>query len=60
MKGYRTIGFNILMAVIPVLELYKEDLGLTPKQHAFVVLFLIIGNIILRFKTDTRVFHRRR
>ena len=58
MKGYKTIIFNALATILPVLETagisnFIETYGTT--AVAGYVLVLTIGNAILRFFTDTKV-----
>ncbi len=55
MKGYKTVLFNILAAIMPVLEASGQDLGLEGDKLAYYALGVTIGNIILRFFTDTKI-----
>ncbi|MCI5049523.1 MAG: hypothetical protein MRY32_04245 [Rickettsiales bacterium] len=55
MKGWRTVLFNILAAVMPVLETAGVDLGLEGQSLAFYGLGVAIGNIVLRFLTTTPI-----
>ena len=57
-KGYRTIIFNALAAIIPILETagvssFIETYGTT--AVAGYALAITVGNAILRFLTDTKV-----
>lgn len=55
MKGYRTVIFNVLAAILPVLEASGQDLGLTGQNLAYYGLAVTVGNIVLRFFTTTPV-----
>jgi len=55
-KGYRTIGFNLLLALIPIMEASGITQYLTDKQMLWYTIALIVGNLILRvWYTDTKV-----
>ena len=55
MKGFRTIIFNLLAAIIPVLEMFGMELGLEGNYKTAYYFVIIAGNIILRFKTNTTI-----
>lgn len=52
MKGWKTIVFNIISAIILVAETYGVGFGLDPQTIAYIAL---IGNFVLRFFTTTPV-----
>lgn len=56
LKGFRTIIFNILGSVIPVLQTTDLATILTPSQMAIYTLLIGIGNLVLRTFTDTKIF----
>jgi len=56
MKGFRTILFNILGAVLPILELSEFTNLLSSDQLAIYALGMTIGNGILRYLTTTAIF----
>lgn len=55
-KGWKTVLFNILAAIVPVLEVSGADLGLDGTGLAFYGLGVTIANLVLRFVTTTPVF----
>ena len=55
MKGYRTVLFNIAAAVLPVLELSGQDLGLTGNGLAYYTVAITVANLVLRSVTSTPV-----
>lgn len=55
MKGYKTLLFNLLAAIIPVMEASGADLGLTGNAQQAYALFIVAGNIILRAYTTTPI-----
>lgn len=55
MKGYKTIVFNILAAIMPVLEASGADLGLTGQAATYYALGVTIVNLILRQFTTTPI-----
>ncbi len=55
MKGWKTVLFNILAAIAPVLEASGADLGLTGNAAAGYALGVSIINLVLRFYTTTPV-----
>lgn len=55
LKGYKTVIFNILAAIIPVLEVSGAELGLEGQGLALYGLAVTIGNIVLRFFTNTPI-----
>lgn len=52
MKGWKTIIFNVLMAILLVVEEQGELWGLSIEVIGFIT---VIGNAILRFFTTTPV-----
>jgi len=53
MKGWKTIAFNVLMAILLVVDQQGVDVwGLTTE---WVAIIGTIGNFILRFLTSTPV-----
>lgn len=58
MKGFKTVIFNVLAAIIPVLEVAGADLGLEGQGLAYYGLGVTIANLILRFVTTTPVFNK--
>lgn len=62
-KGYRTIIFNVLMAVIFTANQFMGDTGITEEQiniaadglNTLIGIVTIIGNVILRTVTTTPV-----
>lgn len=57
-KGYRTLIFNLLSAIIPVMEIFGVNLGLEGFFIKAYYLIIIGGNIYLRFVTNTAVGKR--
>lgn len=55
MKGYKTIIFNVLAAVAPVLETAGVDLGLEGNALTAYAFGVAIVNLVLRFFTSTPV-----
>jgi len=55
MKGYRTIIFNILAAILPILESAEFTNLLTQEQMELYALAILIGNGLLRFVTNTSI-----
>lgn len=58
MKGYKTVIFNVLAAIIPVLEVSGTDLGLEGNGLAIYGLGVTIANLVLRFVTTGPVFNK--
>ena len=54
--GWKTVGFNVLAAILPVLEVSGVELGLEGNALALYGLGVTVGNVILRFFTKTPVF----
>lgn len=52
-KGWKTVLFNALAAIIPVLEVSGADLGLDGTGLAVYGLGVTIANLVLRFFTTT-------
>jgi hypothetical protein len=55
MKGWKTIAYNVIMAVILVAENQGAGFGLSAETIGYITL---IGNFVLRFFTTTPVFNR--
>lgn len=55
MKGFKTVAFNILASIIPVLEVSGADLGLEGNALALYGLGVTIANLVLRFFTTTPI-----
>ena len=51
-KGWKTIIFNVIMAIIFLIEKMGGDWGLS---DSLIATILMIGNFILRFFTDTPI-----
>jgi len=52
-KGWKTVTFNILAAIVPVLEL-TELKGAVPEEYLpFYALAVAMGNVYLRSVTTT-------
>lgn len=56
LKGWKTVLFNVLAAIIPVLEVSGQDLGLDGNGLAFYGLGITVANLVLRFVTTSPVF----
>ena len=57
-RGWKTVLFNVLAAIIPVLEVSGTDLGLDGNALAVYGLGVTIANLVLRFITSTPVFKK--
>ena len=55
MKGWRTLGFNALAFILPLLESIDVTSVLDAKQMAVYTAGVAIGNCILRGFTNTKV-----
>ena len=54
-KGWKTVAFNVLAAVVPILEL-TELKGLVPADYLpFYALAVALGNVYLRSITTTAI-----
>tara|TARA_R110000824_G_scaffold44036_1_gene128434 strand:+ start:1356 stop:1571 length:216 start_codon:yes stop_codon:yes gene_type:complete len=54
-KGYKTVIFNLLAAIVPLMEL-TEMKGVVPEESLpFYVLAVALGNLYLRTVTTTPV-----
>lgn len=52
-KGWKTVTFNVLAAIVPILEL-TEIRGVVPEQYLpFYALAVAMGNVYLRSITTT-------
>lgn len=65
--GYKTIIFNFIMALIAIVGKLYPELILPSEEDITTILnaieamwgsVLIVGNIILRFKTSTKIFKK--
>lgn len=55
LKGWKTITFNVLAAIVPLLEL-TELKGIVPDEYLpFYILAVALGNMYLRSVTTTPV-----
>lgn len=55
MKGWRTIAFNVVSAILPIMEL-TELRDVIPEQWVlYYVLAVAVGNIYLRTVTTTPI-----
>lgn len=65
MKGYKTIVFNVVMALVVLISAFVSDSVLPTGddvQSAIKTIEMIVmavGNIWLRFKTNTPIFRSR-
>lgn len=55
MKGWRTVLFNLIAAVVPVLETAGVDLGLSGQGLALYGLGVTVANVVLRYFTTTAI-----
>lgn len=54
-KGWKTVAFNVLAAIVPILEL-TELKGLVPADYLpFYALSVALGNVYLRSITTTAI-----
>jgi hypothetical protein len=52
-KGWKTVTFNVLAAIVPILEL-TEMKGIVPEEYLpFYALAVAMGNVYLRSITST-------
>lgn len=64
MKGWRTVGLNILLALLAVTDYLVSAAGMLPsvfsdpKQATLIVLGVNMVNVVLRFITTTPVGKR--
>ena len=53
LKGWKTVTFNVLAAIVPILEL-TELKGIVPEEYLpFYALAVAMGNVYLRSVTST-------
>ena len=53
LKGWKTVTFNVLAAIVPILEL-TELKGIVPEEYLpFYALAVAMGNVYLRSVTTT-------
>ena len=55
LKGYKTIIFNMLAAVVPLMELTELKAVIPDNYLPFYVLAIAMGNLYLRSVTTTAV-----
>tara|TARA_R110000782_G_scaffold1681_10_gene6508 strand:- start:19346 stop:19546 length:201 start_codon:yes stop_codon:yes gene_type:complete len=54
-KGWKTVAFNILAAIAPILELTELE-GIVPGEYLpYYVLVIALGNMYLRSVTTTAI-----
>lgn len=67
LKGYKTVGFNIVMAIVAVVVILSpeteapsaEDVqGAIDAVEAAVVAVWSVGNVVLRAITNTSIFKK--
>ena len=52
-KGWKTVTFNVLAAIVPILELTELE-GIVPEEYLpFYALAVAMGNVYLRSVTTT-------
>lgn len=56
LKGYKTVIFNIIVMILPVMDAINVTQILSPQGACYYSLFVAIGNAILRFYTDSPIF----
>lgn len=55
LKGYKTVIFNVMASVIPILEL-TEVRDVIPAQYLhYYALGVVLANMVLRYLTTTPV-----
>ncbi len=55
MKGYRTLAFNILSTVVPIVSLTEWNEAIPAEYLPYWLLFVALVNILLRMVTTTPV-----
>lgn len=55
MKGWRTIAFNVLAAIVPVLELTELKAVIPAEWLPWYMLGVVLANMFLRYLTTTPV-----
>lgn len=58
LKGYKTIIFNVIAMVLPVLDSINVTQVLTPQAACYYSLFVAIGNAVMRFYTTSPIFNK--
>jgi hypothetical protein len=53
-KGYRTLAFNIISAIIVIATAATGTIT-DPKWLASIATIITVGNVLLRFLTDTPI-----
>ena len=55
LKGWRTVAFNVVVAIEPVLHM-TTTLDLIPPEYTSIYLTAVaVGNLLLRQVTDTKI-----
>lgn len=52
MKGYRTILWNVLNSIVPVMQIVDAAYSIPDEWMPYWIAIFIIGNIILRLDTN--------
>ena len=55
LKGYKTVIFNVLAAVVPIMELTELSTVVPDHYLPFYMLVIAMGNMYLRTVTTTPV-----
>ena len=55
LKGYRTIIWNIANAVVPAMQVVDATYKIPQEWMPYWIMVVLLGNVILRMKTDTPV-----
>lgn len=53
MKGWRTIAFNVLAAIVPILELTELRAVIPAEWLPWYMLGVVLANMALRYVTTT-------
>ena len=59
MKGFKTVIFNVLASILPILESADFVSLMNDEFTALYGALIAFGNIYLRSKTDTKIFQPR-
>ena len=54
-KGYRTVTFNLVTAIVPVMELANMTYAIPHNWMPYWIFAFILGNVILRYMTTTPI-----
>lgn len=55
LKGWRTIAFNVLSAVVPMISLTEWNALFSPEWLPYWLLFVALANVYLRTITTTPI-----